>query len=411
MSATVPAKRITDSGGVDPTLEFTAADVPSNPIENFSVGDNILIEDFAATGESYSGGVLTLTGAGGPINLAISGPGISSLADFNFSVDTNAHTTEIDTTPCYCPGTLIQTKRGQKKIEKLKIGDKVKTISGAERSIKWIGRRSYNGRFVIGRKDILPVCVKAGAIAENVPRRDLWISPHHAMYLEGVLIEAKDLVNDVSIVQADRVEQVEYFHIELDTHDVIIAEGALSESFIDDDSRGMFHNAHEYRILYPKVPQLPARYCAPRCDDGYEVEAARRHIATRAGLHSDSDEQKLALRGYVDVVSTRLIAGWAQTPEHPEAPVCLSIYAGDRLIGQVLANRYRADLERAGLGSGRHSFEFTPPAGLTFALHAVEVRRSLDRAALTLSTYAMRVRERERRACTRPVVRDIASMG
>ena len=53
-----------------------------------------------------------------------------------------------------------------------------------------------------------------------------------------------------------------------------------------------------------------------------------------------------------------------RTSDHPEAPVCLDIYAGGRLIGQTLANRYREDLMRAGLGSGRHSFEFTPPAGL-----------------------------------------------
>ena len=58
------------------------------------------------------------------------------------------------------------------------------------------------------------------------------------------------------------------------------------------------------------------------------------------------------------------IAGWAQNPDHPEAPVCLEIYAGGRLIGQVLANRYREDLERAGLGSGCHGFEFAP-AGWT----------------------------------------------
>ena len=100
----------------------------------------------------------------------------------------------------------------------------------------------------MGRKDILPICIKAGALDDNVPHRDLWISPHHAMYLRigGVLIEAKDLVNGVTIVQAERVENVEYFHVELETHDVIIAEGALSETFLDDDSRGMFHNAHEY---------------------------------------------------------------------------------------------------------------------------------------------------------------------
>ena len=102
-----------------------------------------------------------------------------------------------------------------------------------------------------GGTGVLPVCIKAGALGDNVPARDLWISPNHAMYSRrGVLIEAKDLLNGISIVQAQAVETLEYFHIELDSHDVIIAEGALSESFIDDDNRGMFHNAHEYETLY-----------------------------------------------------------------------------------------------------------------------------------------------------------------
>ncbi len=68
-----------------------------------------------------------------------------------------------DNTPCYCRGTLIRTDRGQARVERLKIGDKVKTVSGVARPIKWIGRRSYGGRFVMGRKDILPICIKAGA--------------------------------------------------------------------------------------------------------------------------------------------------------------------------------------------------------------------------------------------------------
>ncbi len=168
------------------------------------------------------------------------------------------------------------------------------TKSGRSRPIKWIGRRSYSGRFVIGRKDILPVCIKAGALADNVPRRDLWISPLHAMYLDGVLIEAKDLINGVSIVQAERVEKVEYFHIELDSHDVIIAEGALSESFIDDDSRNMFHNAHEFRALYPAAATEFAHYCAPRLYDGYAVEAARQRLVLRAGLSASQTSRASA---------------------------------------------------------------------------------------------------------------------
>ena len=282
---------------------------------------------------------------------------------------------------CYCPGTLIETACGQKRVEDLKIGDEVMTMAGALRPIKWIGRRSYSGRFGTGQKHILPVCVKAGALEDNVPRRDLWISPHHAMYIEGLLIEAKALVNGASIVQAEQVDKVDYFHIELDTHDVIIAEGALSESFIDDGSRDIFHNAHEYSALYPDAVTGIAQYCAPRLEDGYEVEAIRQRIALRAGV-VPADKRIGQLRGHINRVSNNRIAGWAQNADHPEAPVCLDVYAGGQLIGQVLANGYREDLARAGIGSGCHGFDFSPPDGLTFVSDAVHVRRSLDGVAL-----------------------------
>jgi Ca2+-binding RTX toxin-like protein len=286
--------------------------------------------------------------------------------------------------PCYCRGTRILTDKGEVQVEDLVTGDNVLTGSGVSRPIKWIGRRSYGGRFALGNKDILPVCFKAGSLEENIPQCDLWISPHHAMYLEGVLIEARDLLNGVSVVQAEQVDQIEYFHIELETHDVIIAEGALSETYIDDDNRGMFHNAHEYFTLSPQGHIGAAHYCAPRPHEGYEIEAARAYIDKRAELRPDNSEVPLGLRGYVDEVTGRLIAGWAQNTDYPEAPVCLDIYADRRLIGQVLANRYREDLERAGLGSGRHSFEFLLPTGADFTSDSIEVRRSLDGRPLAL---------------------------
>ena len=292
---------------------------------------------------------------------------------------------------CYCSGTLIEVTRGrQRKVENLKIGDKVRTASGALRPIKWIGRRSYAGRFIRGRKDILPVCFKAGSLGDNVPERDLRISPQHAMYFAtanqgGMLVEAKDLINGVSIVQDEAAERVDYFHIELDSHDVIVAEGALSETFIDDDSRGMFHNAREYETLYADVGQ-PASYCAPRLNEGYEIEAVRARLAQRAGLLPSSGTPRLgALRGYVDRIRASSIAGWAQSNDAPEAPVCLDIFIHGKLIGRVLANAYRKDLERAGLGSGRHAFTFTPPGGLDLTPEAVEVRRSADQTSLARS--------------------------
>jgi hypothetical protein len=131
------------------------------------------------------------------------------------------------------------------------------------------------------------------------------------------------------------------------------------------------------------MPSKPAQYRAPRCDDGYELETVRRKLALRAGLSVNDGTG--TLRGYIDAVDASAIEGWAQNAAHPEAPVCLDIYAGGRLIGQVLANQYRADLEFAGLGSGRHGFVFTPPEGVALTARAVEVRRSLDGQALTYS--------------------------
>jgi hypothetical protein len=368
------------------TLDLTAlgqwssrSDTPFHAtVTGFQAGDSIVVDGESGDKVVYHAADNDLlVRSSGATEEVIKLSGTYSAGEFQLSNSGSIDTISTNA-PCYCRGSLIRTDKGEVPVENLTIDDKVITMSGVARPIKWIGRRSYGGRFVMGRKDILPICIKAGALDDNMPRRDLWISPHHAMYLEGVLIEAKDLVNGVSIVQAERVKKVEYFHIELNSHDVIIAEGALSESFIDDDSRGMFHNAAEYRALYPDAPSRPARYCAPRPNHGYNVEAARQRIDARAELRTTADVP--TLRGYVDMISGACISGWAQNVEHPEAPVCLEIYADGQLIGQTLANRYREDLERAGLGSGRHSFAFTPPAGLE--IETVEVRRHFDGAPL-----------------------------
>jgi autotransporter passenger strand-loop-strand repeat protein len=186
-------------------------------------------------------------------------------------------------TPCYCRGTLILTDRGEVAVEDLRIGDLLVTPAGEMRPIRWIGRRSYSGRFAAGNRDVLPVRIAKDALAAGVPRRDLFVSPLHAMFLDGVLIPAFALVNGASITQAASVDQVEYFHLELETHDVIIAEGAASESFLDDDSRGMFHNAADYRRLYPTAPRVSPRYCAPVVEDGEILAAVRTRIADRLG--------------------------------------------------------------------------------------------------------------------------------
>jgi RHS repeat-associated protein len=298
---------------------------------------------------------------------------------------------------CYCAGTLIATLSGERSVEELSIGDVVMTKSGAARPIKWIGRRSYCGRFIKGRKDILPVYFKKDSLGESVPKRDLWISPNHAMFFEnasgGILIEAKDLVNGVSIVQACAVERIDYFHIELETHDVIIAEGAPSETFIDDDSRGMFQNAFEFAALYPAGVEGFAQYCAPRLDDGFEVECIRRKIAALAGI-STEPEAAGPLRGFIDLVDACSVQGWAQDCDHPDVPVCLAIHDGETLLGHALASGYRADLAQAGVGNGHHAFVFRLPTGKTNASPNITVVRAHDRARLAMTQIALAVQAR-----------------
>ncbi len=360
------------------------------------IGGTIDIADLAYVSSGGSASVdgddnLMVTEGGVSVTISLAGDYSGDV--FSLSQDTAGSGTDVTAVaPCYCSGSLIQTEAGEVPVETLKIGDRVVTASGAIRPIKWIGRRSYSGRFARGSKDILPIRIRQGALDKNTPRRDLMVSPHHALYLDGVLIEACDLINGVSIVQAESVESVTYIHIELDTHDIILAEGAPAESFVDDDSRMIFHNAHDYRALYPDEASKPPRYCAPRLRDGYAVEAARRRIEARAGLVMPEISANLALRGYIDRVDGVIVAGWAQNPDYPEAPVCLDIYAGGDLIGQTIANRYRPDLARAGLGSGRHGFVFTLPAGLVGYEAAIDVRRSLDGRSLGFSREARALR-------------------
>jgi hypothetical protein len=296
---------------------------------------------------------------------------------------------EIDVIACFTTGTRILTAGGEVAVEHLRIGDAVQTLHAGLQKIKWIGWRSYVAPFANNEK-ILPVCIQAGAISDGVPARDLHVSPGHAICIDDALFHAGRLVNGVSITQAKAVEAITYYHIELENHEVIFANGCPAETFMDESFRAQFQNADEFHALYPAgvAAQVP---CLPRHDSGLALGAMQRRLAARAGIAETAGLG--ALRGYVDGAGPDICFGWAQDEAALERAVYLDIFVADAAgvetrAGRVLANMFRADVRDAGFGSGYCGFEFLLPAGLA---GAVSVRRAADGACVAMMPAVLAV--------------------
>jgi hypothetical protein len=172
---------------------------------------------------------------------------------------------------------------------------------------------------------------------------------------------------------------------------VIFAEDAAAESFIDDDSRMLFHNAEEYRRLYPDEPRWrDAEFCAPRVEAGYALETLRRTLAARALPGRGASRPSLRL-GYVDHATRSLVEGWAlgDGSASDAGPVRLAVVVNGAVVGQTLADRAREDLKSSGLGDC--GFRFVLPKPLPAELsHRIEVRRESDWTLLTGASVTLR---------------------
>ena len=341
---------------------------------------DLLNFSFAGASETFASNAMVLTNSAAQ-HATLHMQGTFSTSDFHIaSYAGGSGITITDTTPCYLAGTRIRTDRGEIMVEDLSIGDRVITLSGEAKPIKWIGRRAYASAFAAGNRDVIPILIKEGALGKNVPANDLYVSPLHAMFFDDVLIQAEHLVNGVSIVRCPEIDPIQYFHVELDQHDVIFAEGAPAETFVDCDSRGMFHNAREFGQLYPADAPAKWQFCAPRIESGPILEQVRHGIAVRAGLQKPDGSLSIGpLHGNLDGVEGASIVGWAFDPANPDRPVTLEVLDGDGLIARVTANRFRGDLEAAGIGDGRHGFELRLARSLSpMARHEIRLRRVSD---------------------------------
>lgn len=147
---------------------------------------------------------------------------------------------------CYAAGTRILTRDGEVAVEDLRPGDQVVVLNGETRSllpVTWIGTRDVNLAGHPRRDLIAPVRIAKGAFAENVPARDLLVSPPHAVRVRDGLTPAKLLVNNMTITRETSLSSVTYFHVELERHAVILAEGLPAELYLDTGNRSFFGNA------------------------------------------------------------------------------------------------------------------------------------------------------------------------
>ena len=162
---------------------------------------------------------------------------------------------------CFAAGTLIATDQGEQTVETLNIGDPILTHDGRMASVKWIGRQTVSTRFNPAER-LQPVRVSAGALGNGLPHSDLTVTADHALLLDGVLCTAAALVNGDTITRVPLAEMGESFtvyHIETEAHDMILANGAAAETFVDHAARRAFDNYAEYETLYgDEVPIVEA---------------------------------------------------------------------------------------------------------------------------------------------------------
>jgi hypothetical protein len=165
----------------------------------------------------------------------------------------------------------------------------------AARPIVWIGHRTVDCRHHPRREVVWPVRVRAGAFDAGKPVRDLWLSPDHAVFLDGVLIPIKHLINGTTIEQV-KVDQVAYYHVELDKHAVLFADGLPCESFLDTGDRCNFVQGGDAVVLHPDFSTLQwdAEGCAPLVVTGPLLDAVRQRLNARARTRGGSKKRRCA---------------------------------------------------------------------------------------------------------------------
>jgi len=251
-------------------------------ITNWAVTDELIIANgVTVTGAQWlnngsSVGTLEVDTSGGTVDFT--SVTLTAITSPIFNTGSNF----VELVSCFAAGTRIASDNGEALVETLRIGDRVKLANGALDRVTWVGHRTIDCRRHPDPRLVWPVRIRAHAFGPGCPKRDLWLSPDHALFVDGVLIPAKHLIDDAAIAQV-AVPVVTYHHIELPHHDVLLAEGLPAESYLAGADRGAFGHGEAPIALFPDMATRvwEAEGCAPLVVSGPALAAARRRVASR----------------------------------------------------------------------------------------------------------------------------------
>ena len=205
-------------------------------------------------------------------------------------------------TVCFAAGTRILTATGERAVESLSQGDIVLTLSDGElkaQRVRWLGGRRIDLTRHPRPETVAPIRIERDAFADNKPHRDLLVSPDHAIFVDGKLICARQLVNGTTIRRATGWTSVDYFHVELDAHAIMLAEGLPAESYLDTGNRGFFANSGMPLVLHPDLtdetdfPTREVGSCAPFVSDETNVRPTWQRLADRAAAIGRAVSQRV----------------------------------------------------------------------------------------------------------------------
>ena len=182
--------------------------------------------------------------------------------------------------PCFAAGTRILTAHGERTVETLTVGEAVVTLDGTLRPVQWIGHRRVACGLHPAPHDVQPVRIEPGAFGRGLPVRALVLSPDHAVFVDGALVPVRYLLNGATITQEQRTE-VTYYHVELDQHAVLFANGLPAESYLDSGNRAEFGDS-THTVIVPLPGHALAVWetasCAPLLTDGPALATVKQRL-------------------------------------------------------------------------------------------------------------------------------------